>query len=186
MFMRRVTKLPTITSKYEHDLTWALQPIFVWLQVLGIPTGQIHLASTIRRYTVLFIGVGMMLYTIFSVMDRMLNYIRQQPDNSTDTLSGTEIWIDALQEFQTYCATILISLSFYIAANVTWIPMWKNAVQIEQSMRFDKTFYRSIRNISTAALTLLALVKLSKYFLIFCYGFCFLFFFFPLAFLFCL
>ena len=162
MLTRRFKKLPTIASKYEEDLTWALGPIFLWMQILGIPAGHFHSASTIRRCVAFLVGIAMMIWVVFSIVKRMLNYIHLRSGNSMAGLSKTEIWTDALQEFQTYCATILISLSLFIGAAVQWTSMWKNVVQVEKTLGFNKTFYCTVRKVSTAASILLTLVKLVR------------------------
>lgn len=162
MFRRRVKRLPRISSKHQRDLGWALVPIFVWMQILGIPTGRFHSSWTIHRYVVLFVGMMMMTSVLFSVTDRMLNYKNRQANNLMKKLTDTEKWIDALQEFQTYCATITMNFSLFIVANIKWTSMWKKATEIEESMEFDQAFYCSVRKLSTAALTLLMLVRFSR------------------------
>ena len=157
--MRRVTKLPTITSKYEHDLTWALQPIFVWLQVLGIPTGQIHLASTIRRYAFFLAGMTMMIWVICSNLQQILKHTQAHTNEPNKKWSLTRIWSEALQELLVHSVSILISLSLFIISQLRWTSMWQNAIEVEQRIRFDKKFYHSIRKISIAASMILAVVS---------------------------
>ena len=164
MLKRTVEKLPTVDGKCKRDLLWSLQPIFLWMQVLGIPSGQLQLSWVFRRYVVLIIGVTMMIWVVPSNIRSISSYIHTGQSLSKIKAIGLTFhgWItrfETVQEFQYLFLNVSISLSFVIVAHVQWRSTWKNAVKVEYAMRFDTTFYRSVRKISTAALVLLFLVN---------------------------
>ena len=156
--MKRPTKtLAKVGSKFKRDLSWSLQPIFLWMQLLGIPSGQLHLSSAFRRYTVLLVGMAMMIWVVPSNIRPILAFIHT--GKSLSRTKVTVIWFETLQEFQYVFLNILISLSLVITAHLQWRSMWKNAIKVEYGMIFDKAFYCSVRKTSIAALVLLTLVS---------------------------
>ena len=134
------------------DLTSCLQPIFLWMQMVGIPSGEYHSSSRYRRYPILVVGIALMTWVVTANSYKLL----QVPDRSGG--GSTRQWTWALKTFQTHSAHIVISLNLFIGAHLQWRHLWHKACQIEQIMSFNADFYRALRKISTAAISLLLLV----------------------------
>lgn len=159
MFTRRVKILPAIPSKFQRDLSWAFRPIFVWMQLLGIPTGQLHLSSAVRRYLFFVAGLVMMIWVSFSNIRNMFQVVQTRTHETNKKWSVTRVWSEALQEILVNSVSVLISLSLFIISQMRWPSIWKHAIEIEQKMSFDKTFYCLTRKISIAASMLLTMVR---------------------------
>ena len=134
------------------------------MQVLGIASGQLHTSSAFRRYVVLFLGTVMMIWMILSNIRPILLYFHTGYSPAKVKAAGWTLnsWttrLEVLQEFQFIFLNISISLSFFSAGHLQWRAVWKKAAKVEYAMRFDETFYRSIRKMSLAAVSLVVLVS---------------------------
>ena len=152
---------PTIRSDRQLNLKWSMEPIFLWLQVFGVASG--HLQPAFRRYTVVFLGVGMMVWVTSSRIQFILDYVRYAVNINLNELPGrisnNELRIHSLNQLQAHCSTILMCLSLFIVGHLQWESLWKNACEIEQTMRLDEKFSCSLRKMVYIATVMLAMVK---------------------------
>ena len=164
MFGPNIRIAPVIGSEHQIGLEWSMRPIFLWLQILGIPSNLLQPAS--YRYTVLSFGITMMFWVTSSHIQFAIDYIDYEMNIDLNDLpckiSYNELRIRSLDHLQGHCITIVICLSFFVAGHLQWESLWKNACEIERVMKLNEAFARSLRKIVYLAATLLALVNCEK------------------------
>ena len=158
MFKERLRRITIFRSKSHKKLTWSLQPIVLWLQILGMPTSRSP-SSVVRRITVLVVGAVIMIWVVSSRIYKIIG-IFQTPTNLTFTRA--ELWILTLNQFNDHLSGILISLNLIIVCHLKWKLLWKNVCEIEQRLKFADTDYGYIRKMSATALLLLLMVNKSS------------------------
>ena len=160
MFRGRLRRITVFHRKNHRKLTWSLQPLFLWLQILGIPTGRSLVSSVTRRCVVLILGVLIMIWVVSSRTYRVFNGISNLRDV---TVTRAELWSTTLYHLNDNLGGILISLNLFIVCHLNWNSLWKNACEIEQRLKFDETSYSSLRKMSAAILMLLSMVNCMQY-----------------------
>ena len=159
MFTQRLRRLLKVGGSSQHDLAWGLQPILLWVQILGISSPRLHSTSRIQHWSVLLLGVVLMVWMVCSSTGKILDYIHTEICDWKQKGSRTWMWTDALQEVQLHIASILISVSLFVVTLSQRTSMWNCIIEAERSIRFTDDFHRSVRKISIAASILFVLVK---------------------------
>ena len=157
MFEPSLRKIPIISSEYRLDFAWSLKPVFLWMQVVGIPVDSLRSSSLLRRCMVLLVGITMVVWGEASQVRNMIDSI---PERKNPNISLIEWWTNTLFEYQEFVSFTIINLSLFISVYFQWKPLWENAEEIEQTMSFNETFYLPLRKVSYVAVTLLVLVNL--------------------------
>lgn len=155
MFKERLRRIPIFRSKNHRKLTWSLQPMFFWLQILGIPAGRPPLTSVVQRYVVLLLGIFLMIWVVSALCYQM--FCASTKDRGDDT--QPERWIAILYTFNNSLGGILVSLNLVLIYHFNWKSLWKNACEIEQRIKFTETSYNNLRKMSTSVLMLLSMVS---------------------------
>lgn len=168
MFAECRTNTHTIRGKCQPDLEWSLQPVFLWMQILGIPSGRFHLSSILRRAIVLMVGVIMVIWRVLSSISFFLvNINRMIKDGGNEPgfqSSKTEKCMEVINEILLLFSDVSMNLSFVAVSHWQWKSLWKKACKIEEAMKLDETFFRSLRKIAWAAIVVLILVSCLKIF----------------------
>ena len=151
------------STKYQADLEWSWKPIFLWMQLLGIPAGRSHLSSVVRRTAVLIVGVAMVIWkvssSIYFFTGKISKIIRDGGNEPGFKPSKTEFWTDTLNYIQLFFSGISINLCFFIVSHLQWEALWENVCEIEDAMRSNETSFRSLRKMAWVAITVLILVS---------------------------
>ena len=150
--------IPTIPSEYLPDLEWSFRPIVLWMRMLGIPMDRFHSRSSLPRYAFLCVGITVMVWMGAS---DLFFITHGRPHRSMKINSAFYEGTRLLLEIYRPLNSILTSLSFFIVVHTQWKSLWKIAIEIENNVKFDATFYRSLRTASFVTLALLAVVKSS-------------------------
>ena len=141
--------IPTILSEYTHDLEWSLQPVFLWMQICGTPMVPFR-SSPLRHYASLCVGIIIMIWILASNVF-FISVWRLESHKAG--------WIFSVFRLYPPLTNITIAFSFIFSAQINWKSMWRIAVEIENSIGFNSTFYSSLRKISMAAMTVLVSVN---------------------------
>ena len=142
--------IPTIPSEYPPDLEWSMRPMFLLMQMFGIPTFPHRSSSHFRRYTLLCAGFIIMIFILTFNMQLVYDW------TSSNHKEG---WITSLHKFYPPLTNIVITFNLIASAHMQWTSMWKIAIEIENSIRFDATFYHSLRKIAIAVWLMLIVVN---------------------------
>ena len=145
--LKLVTDIP---SEYVPDLEWSMGPLFLYMKISGVPIGQSSSSSWLRRKLVLCGGTIMVMWTITGNIFNLLS-LEPYPNQGK--------WVGTLWRLIGPLVNISVTMNLFWLAHMQWKSLWNTAIEIEEALRFDLQFYRSLRRTTSAAAALLVLVK---------------------------
>ena len=142
--------IPTISSEFTADLEWSMEPLLLWMQICGVPA-TLSRSSTFRRKASLCVGIITMMWITISYIYLVYSLILDSSQRGLDI---------SLHRYYRPLVNITITFLLIISTYLQWTSLWKIAIEMESRIGFDKACYQSLRKLSIASVTIMALVNI--------------------------